>query len=260
MRRGWADFEDAHKYWTIYVSIGSTFGESLPSNRYFELRYEDLIGDEIDVARVLFDFLEIPFHPRVEQFCRAQQAERTPFNSPTRDIADSAAPSDWQRLLDPGEKRRSLELLGELLVRYGYETPSSLNQLETSLATESGWHAKGLLAEAVGSVVPSKATLLLVSGGDERLLLTLSQRRVWHFPQTGENVYSSSLPLDSDAAIAHLEDLRARGGDYLIFPSAERWWLDYYADFRHHLDNVYEREWDDNVCVIYRLSPRAKTE
>ena len=97
------------------------------------------------------------------------------------------------------------------------------------------------------------ATVLVVSKGDEELC-KLDGRTAWHFPQTEHGAYAGYHPADSAAAIAQLEALREQGGEYLLFPSTAFWWLDYYRDFRMHLDNHYARVWCDQDCLIYRLT------
>lgn len=129
----WVDFGQAHDTWVSHVTIGTSFGATLPPNRYFELRYEDLIRDDIRVARSTFDFLGIAFHPDVEGLCRSQQTSRTPYSGPTRDLSRGAAASDWSIVFTQGEQARSLELLGEHLVKHRYETDESLTNVRTSM-------------------------------------------------------------------------------------------------------------------------------
>ena len=95
--------------------------------------------------------------------------------------------------------------------------------------------------------------VLVVSKGDDELL-KLGGCKAWHFPQTGQGVYAGYYPADSAAAIAQLEALRAKGGQFLLFPSTAFWWLGHYEDFRHHLDARCGRIWGDEQCVIYQLS------
>ena len=66
-------------------------------------------------------------------------------------------------------------------------------------------------------------------------------RRAWHFPQTPGGEYAGHYPGDADEAIAHLEELRERGAEYLLIPGTSLWWLEHYAEFRHHLEQRYER-------------------
>lgn len=129
----WTDFEGAHRIWTSHIDLGCEFGRSQLPSQYFELRYEDLIRDDVGIARKLFDFLGIEIHPNVVEFCQDQQEERTPLSRPTRDLNVGATMSDWRKSLTPVQQLRSLELLGEHLVRYGYETEASLVKIRQEL-------------------------------------------------------------------------------------------------------------------------------
>jgi len=133
LRGVWKDFESVHRMWTSHLDIGCSFGRALPAAQYFELRYEDLVRDDVEVARAMFDFLGIDFHLRVETFCRNQQERRTPFCTPSRDIRSDVTRSDWVGYLDPAQQARSLDLLGDHLVRFGYATPESLERFREGL-------------------------------------------------------------------------------------------------------------------------------
>lgn len=133
LRGVWKDFDSVHRMWTSHLDIGCTFGRALPAGQYFELRYEDLVRDDVDVARRMFDFLGIDFHPAVETFCLNQQERRTPFCTPSRDIRSDVTRSDWAEYLDAGGQLRSLDLLGDHLVRFGYATRESLDRLRDEL-------------------------------------------------------------------------------------------------------------------------------
>jgi hypothetical protein len=85
-------------------------------------------------------------------------------------------------------------------------------------------------------------------------MLKLDGRQAWHFPQNQNGVYAGYHPVDSMAAISHLEALRARGGAFLLFPGTAFWWFDHYKEFHQHLDRRYQRIWGNEHCVIYQLS------
>jgi hypothetical protein len=139
--RPWADWETAHRVWLNHVSIGCEFGRGLPARQYFELKYEDLIGDDVDYARKLFEFLGIPLHPAVVRFCEEQITARTAFSGPTRDLSSGANVSDWATLMSPSEQLRTLDLFGADLIRYGYETTTSLASNRDRLASQCQDHA-----------------------------------------------------------------------------------------------------------------------
>lgn len=94
--------------------------------------------------------------------------------------------------------------------------------------------------------------MAVVSRGDGDLL-ELEHRMGWHFPEARPGVYAGHHPADSDAAIATLEEARARGARWLLFPGTSFWWLEHYDRFRDHLDDSYACAWRDPRCVIYDL-------
>jgi hypothetical protein len=64
-----------------------------------------------------------------------------------------------------------------------------------------------------------------------------------------------ALPADSDAAIRHLEDVRARGARYLLVPASSSWWLDHYAGFREYVTTSYEvlSQPGDGISALVQL-------
>lgn len=112
----------------------------------------------------------------------------------------------------------------------------------------------------VDGALPTDATVIVVSKGDEQLLV-LNGRTGWHYPQSDGGKYAGYYPADSAAAIAHLEGLREAGANYILFPKTAFWWLDHYGELRHHLETCYPQVLrDDDACMIFDLgesSPRA---
>lgn len=102
------------------------------------------------------------------------------------------------------------------------------------------------------SRIPAGARVLVVSKGDDRWV-NLEGRTGLHFPQTAGGVYAGHYPADADEAIAHLEDLRARGADYILFPATSLWWLDHYRAFHQYLDRHFTAVCRDEQCAIYHL-------
>jgi hypothetical protein len=103
--------------------------------------------------------------------------------------------------------------------------------------------------------VPARATVVAISRGDDRLL-QLGSRKGWHFPQTSQGVYAGYHPGNSESAIADLEKLRAQGGTFLLIPSTAFWWLEFYTDFRRHLETKYRPlAYQEDTCIIFDLTP-----
>ena len=107
--------------------------------------------------------------------------------------------------------------------------------------------------EAVHQNIRGKATVIVISKGDDRLV-QLNGIRAWHFPQNPEGVYSGHYLANSAEVIISLEGLCSKGAEYLVLPQTSFWWLDYYDGFRTHLDSRHQRIWSDDDCIIYRLA------
>jgi len=107
-------------------------------------------------------------------------------------------------------------------------------------------------AAAITRVVPHGALVVSVDKNDPTLL-ERSGRRGWHFPDL--RLHGGGYPPDDAAAATYLDDLRAQGAEYLVFPKTALWWLEHYEKFRGELDAVHSCAWNDGTCVIYKLAP-----
>src|SRR5215208_6663843 len=132
---------------------------------------------------------------------------------------------------------------------------SEMHRLQSQQLSKHIYYRRliGEIREAACSILPPEATVIVVSKGDDELL-ELDGRQGWHFPQNENGVYAGYYPKDSTQAIAHLEELREKGAEFLLFPGTALWWLVRYEEFGQHLDSHYSRVWSDDTCVIYRLS------
>jgi len=97
--------------------------------------------------------------------------------------------------------------------------------------------------------------VLVVSRGDEALLPP--GLAAGHFPQAPSGAYAGHYPADSDAAIAHLEQCRAEGAEFLLLPATGFWWLDYYGGLLQHLMGRGRVLHHDGHCVIFDLRAHA---
>lgn len=107
--------------------------------------------------------------------------------------------------------------------------------------------------QAVEATLPLDAVVLVVSKGDDDLL-GFRCRQAWHFPQLEHGQYAGHHPADSADAIAQLEELRAKGGNFLVLPATTLWWLDHYEGFRQHIESRYRVLLEDrDTCLIFAL-------
>jgi len=106
--------------------------------------------------------------------------------------------------------------------------------------------------ETAASVLPPDATVLVVSNGDDDLL-KLKGRKAWHFAQADDGTFAGHHYLDGNSAIGYLEAQRANGASFFVIPRTAFHWLEHCNEFRQHLDNLYQRLWSDECCIIYQL-------
>jgi hypothetical protein len=110
--------------------------------------------------------------------------------------------------------------------------------------------------EKVTATVPAGARVLIVSKGDDELLVPGYDAR--HFPQAAGGGYAGHYPADGDQAIAHLEQCRAAGGRYIVLPSTAYWWLEYYAGLSRYLLTKGRVLSHDEHCLVVRLPTPAE--
>jgi GT2 family glycosyltransferase len=131
------------------------------------------------------------------------------------------------------------------LLRRDQETLAALAELQATLASrpDRGFTANPRLRyeaellqlrQHLRDVLPPGARVAVVSRGDDALL-DLGGPAAHHFPQTPDGHYAGHHPADSSEAIRHLEELRGRGTEYLLFPRTSLWWLEHYTEFNQYL-------------------------
>ena len=110
------------------------------------------------------------------------------------------------------------------------------------------------IRRVAASSLPRDATVLVVSKGDDELLL-LGDATAWHFPRAEDGSYPGTHPESSAAAIEALELQRLAGADHLLLPAAYSWWLEHYVEFAEHLRARYPVITEDaDSCTIFELS------
>ena len=101
--------------------------------------------------------------------------------------------------------------------------------------------------------LPPGSRVVVISRGDDELV-SFSRVTANHFPQSPDGSYSGHHPADSDEAIAHLEDLRRRGADFLLIPETSTWWMAHYGGFADHVRRLPVIADQPGTCLIFALS------
>ena len=112
-----------------------------------------------------------------------------------------------------------------------------------------------LLAQAV----PADATVIVLSDA-QKGRLSLDGRNTWYFPQSEGGQPMLTTPSTSSEVLASLERLRQQGGNYLLVPFPQYWWLEHFAEFGKYLhDRCRLIASKDDVGKIFSLDAPACT-
>ncbi len=95
---------------------------------------------------------------------------------------------------------------------------------------------------------------VLVVGRGEPDLLDMYDLTVHPFPQNMKGGPLGYNPKSARAAVAHLEAVRSRGYDLLVFPPTALWWLEHHPALRAHLDERYARLETPGDVVVYDIA------
>lgn len=104
--------------WADRTRICRNAGQELGTERYLELRYEDLVGDVRAVLSGVFDFLGVPLPADAGQFLRV------PENlGEARGAAEVVGRNrhKWKARMEPALRRRIEGIAGDLISALGYE-------------------------------------------------------------------------------------------------------------------------------------------
>lgn len=110
--------------WRNYVVKSETYRRTL-SDRYMEVRFEDLVLRPRDVLQSICRFLDAPFSPRMLSF-HAEGAEALSAEPWTKNANRPVDPSNvgkWRLQMSRGERWLIQTLVGTQLERKGYPVP-----------------------------------------------------------------------------------------------------------------------------------------
>jgi len=151
--------------------------------------------------------------------------------------------------LQAAQAQRDSEIMGTLgavLSRYAPNAPASIYHR----------NVVGKVRKFVESHLPSGARMLVITNGDEAMLL-LGDRSTESFPRSTHGVSADYTEVRESEAIIQLEHLRNAGAEFLLAPSSALAWLATHPELERHLAVRYAivaRE--RGIGTIYALAPR----
>jgi hypothetical protein len=108
-------------WWKWQVSTGRLDGGDLPADRYYEVKYEDLVVNPEATVSAVTEFLDIPFAPEVLSYNQGKLRQKAGLSSKKAWLPPTPGLRDWRT----GMEEKDLELFeamaGDLLASLGYE-------------------------------------------------------------------------------------------------------------------------------------------
>ena len=112
------------------------------------------------------------------------------------------------------------------------------------------------LVARLDTVLPAGTTVAIVSRGDDRLL-AVPGRTGLHFPSGDDGRHLGYHPATGEDAVRFVDQARALGAEYLVFPATERWWLDHYGELGERLQGTHIEMLDDaELGIVFELAER----
>jgi hypothetical protein len=260
----WAtDMRGACEEWRDHVEAAIAFCQE-HIDRAMVVRYEDLVAEPQEAFRKIHRFLGIADEEGPARFLTSRR-----INSSFGDRPRPSAGELWD-VWEQEQRRTFTEVGGATMLRCGYSTADQLDAPPAPALRPGAFdhrRMRGLMTapdyaqliarvrEAVESDVPPGSEVLVATRGDDEFL-TFDGREGWHFPREPDGRYAGHYPGDSEAAIAHLERLRAEGATHLVLPRTAFWWLDYYEGLNERLDASYRAIRSDENVRVYELRAR----
>ena len=105
-------------------------------------------------------------------------------------------------------------------------------------------------------MLPAGTTVAVATRGDDRLL-AVPGRDGLHFPPADDGRYLGYHPATGEDAVRHVDQARALGAEYLVFPASARWWLDHYGELTERLYGTHIETLDDpELGIVFELAER----
>jgi hypothetical protein len=118
------------------------------------------------------------------------------------------------------------------------------------VGTDLASHRLKAVAEELLALIPTGHRYLLVGEAwwDANALV---DRQVIPFLERDGHYWG--LPADDATAMQEFSRLYAQGADFIVFPWTSFWWLDFYADFRCHLEAEFPCVLKNDRLIVFDL-------
>jgi hypothetical protein len=111
--------------WRTEVAAARRLGKRIGS-RYFEVRYEELVGDVEGVLRRICDFARLGYEPAMADYAGNVDVSAKPHQQRLREPPTKGV-RDWRKQMSPADVAAFEHVSGDLLRKLGYETSQDVD-------------------------------------------------------------------------------------------------------------------------------------
>ncbi len=108
-------------WWEWQVSTGRLDGVDLPSERYHEVKYEELVSQPEKTLREITKFLGIPFAAEMLCYNKGKVQHRSSLSSKKAWLPPTPGLRDWRKDMAARDLELFEAMAGDLLAKLGYE-------------------------------------------------------------------------------------------------------------------------------------------
>lgn len=124
-------------WWKWQVSLGIKYKNKTTKNNYYELKYEDLVGDSETTLKALTDYLGVPYENSMIEFYVGKTKNDPGLSAKSAWIPATKGLRDWRNSLSERDIELFEAIAGDLLELLGYElmfkkTSSALKKVRES--------------------------------------------------------------------------------------------------------------------------------
>ena len=145
VRQSWgpSDLLTALDKWAEVVGWVRRMGTMLPSSRYLEVRYEELVADPTRVLTEITSFLDLPFDPAMLERGggprgKLPEASMAFHRNLSRPV-DSTLAYEWRTRLSATDQVLALKIAGPVLTELGYQV-DAVSVSGMRVAARHTWH------------------------------------------------------------------------------------------------------------------------
>ena len=165
----------------------------------------------------------------------------------------------WLRLLVQAARLYNLDYLIKkirrrlpyILVILANDLISQKINLGRHVINSSEYFKPVIALDEIKKIVPKNESVILADQNEWGAVERVCGRNVVPFSQ--KNGVYWGPPTDNAAAIAEIEQLRAKGYNFIFFASPAYWWLDYYSGMYNYLKSKYKSVLNNERLIGFNL-------